>query len=152
MIESNINHPLYVNSQTHIFPCFDCFSWGQRQGGRDWSTVGTDQADWGSHHLRPGRRCGVAGAGPHQALQVWTLTQFYSVHFSQLRISVKSVFYERTIKVWVSVGCYLFDRVLGPQPQTGHTWMCPCFSVVLKATLEARQGPLKSAVSAQKAL
>ena len=35
--------------------------------------------------------------------QVWSLTQFYSVDFSQSRTSVnKCVFYKRTIKVWVS--------------------------------------------------
>ena len=36
-------------------------------------------------------------------VQVWSLTQFYSVDFSQSRIGVnKCVFYKRTIKVWVS--------------------------------------------------
>ena len=35
--------------------------------------------------------------------QVWSLTQFYSVDFSQLRIGInKCVFYKRTIKVCVS--------------------------------------------------
>ena len=35
--------------------------------------------------------------------QVWSLTQFYSVDFSQSRIGVeKCVFYKRTIKVCVS--------------------------------------------------
>ena len=37
------------------------------------------------------------------AQQVWSLTQFYSVDFSQLRIGVnKCVFYKRTIKVCAS--------------------------------------------------
>ena len=36
-------------------------------------------------------------------LQVWSLTQFYSVDFSQPRIGVnKCVFYKRTIKVCVN--------------------------------------------------
>ena len=36
-------------------------------------------------------------------VQVWSLTQFYSVDFSQSRIGVnKCVFYKRTIKVCVS--------------------------------------------------
>ena len=35
--------------------------------------------------------------------QVWSLTQFYSVDFSQSRIGVKKcIFYKRTIKVCVS--------------------------------------------------
>ena len=40
---------------------------------------------------------------PAGALQVWSLTQFYSVDFSQTRIGVKKcVFNKRTIKVCVS--------------------------------------------------
>ena len=36
-------------------------------------------------------------------VQVWSLTQFYSVDFSQSKIGVKKcVFYKRTIKVCVS--------------------------------------------------
>ena len=41
--------------------------------------------------------------GPLPLRQVWSLTQFYSVDFSQSRIGVKKcVFYKRTIKVCVS--------------------------------------------------
>ena len=44
--------------------------------------------------------------------QVWSLTQFYSVDFSQLRISVKKcVFNKRTISRFASV---VVDGVLGP--------------------------------------
>ena len=31
--------------------------------------MGADEADRGPHHLRPGRRGSLAGAGTHQALQ-----------------------------------------------------------------------------------
>ena len=43
--------------------------------------------------------------------------------------------------------------VYGPTRLSRHPWQCPCFSVVvLEATDEASQGPLKGALSAQKAL
>ena len=46
--------------------------------------------------------------------QVWSLTQFYSVDFSQSRISVsKCVFYKRTIKVCVSC-CWLCPGTSAP--------------------------------------
>ena len=46
----------------------------------------------------------------------------------------------------------IFNGVLGTPRPARHTWRCPCFSVVLEATHEASPGPLKGAVSAQKAL
>ena len=52
-------------------------------------------------------------------LQVWSLTQFYSVDFSQSGIGVKKcVFNNRTIKVCVN--CDL-DGVLGPPRLARHT-------------------------------
>ena len=42
--------------------------------------------------------------------------------------------------------------VLGPPPLARHTWGCPCFCVAPEAMHEASQGPLKGAMSAQKAL
>ena len=44
------------------------------------------------------------------------------------------------------------DCVLGPPRLVRHTWRCPCISVFSEATHEASRGPLKGAVSAQKAL
>ena len=77
--------------------------------------------------------------------QVWLLTQLYSIDFSQSGITKKCVFNRRTIKVCVS-----------------YYWRCPgnsaltpdgvLVSEVLKATHEARRGPMKGAVSTQKAL
>ena len=40
---------------------------------------------------------------------------------------------------------------MGPSQLAQHTLWCPCISVVPEATHEASQGPLKVAVSAQKA-
>ena len=80
-------------------------------------------------------------------VQVWSLTPFYSVDFSQSRINVKKcVFNKRTIKA------IDLDGVLGPPRLARHTWLCPCISVVPEARHEASRGPLKGAVSAQKAL
>ena len=46
---------------------------------------------------------GPREATAHKRSQVWSLTQFYSVDFSQSKISVKTcVFNKRTIKVCVS--------------------------------------------------
>ena len=59
-------------------------------------------------HLFEGDELVAAGtdAGvvvPTELLQVWSLTQSYSVDFSQSRIGVnKCVFYKRTIKVCIS--------------------------------------------------
>ena len=46
----------------------------------------------------------------------------------------------------------VLNGVLVPPSLVRHTWRCPCFSVVPEATHEASRGPLKGAVSAQKAL
>ena len=46
----------------------------------------------------------------------------------------------------------VLDGVLRPPRLSWHTLRCPCFSVVPEATNEASRGPLKGAVSAQKAL
>ena len=59
----------------------------------------------------------------------------------------KCVFNKRKIKVCVS----WYDGVLGPPRLARHTWRCLCISVVPEATHEASQGPLKGAMSAQKA-
>ena len=49
--------------------------------------------------------------------------------------------------------CQLFFYcVLSPPRLSPHTWLCPRFSGVLKATHEASRGPLKGTVSAQKPL
>ena len=48
---------------------------------------------------------GYDGVATHH--QVWSLTQFYSVDFSQSRIGVnKCIFYKRTIKICVSCCCW----------------------------------------------
>ena len=44
------------------------------------------------------------------------------------------------------------DAVLGSPCLLQHISMCPCISVLLEAMQEASPGPLKGAVSAQKAL
>ena len=49
--------------------------------------------------------------------QVWSLTQFYSIDFSQSRIGVKKCYSKRTIKVCVSC-C---DGVLEPLCLARHT-------------------------------
>ena len=60
----------------------------------------------GAFILDPMESFSIPGQKPDKypvSEQVWSLTQFYSVDFSQLRISVKKcVFYKRTIKVCVS--------------------------------------------------
>ena len=96
--------------------------------GRNWGVLwGGGWASW------------LLGVGGHEqpvGEQVWSLTQFYSVDFSQSRMGVKKcVFNKHTIRV--SVSCF---------------WRCPWFCVVLEATHEARQGPLKGTVSDQKSL
>ena len=69
--------------------------------------------------------------------QVRSLTQFYFVGFSQPQIGVK--------KVASRFASSVFDLAR-------NTLLCPSFSVVPEATLKASQGPLKSAMSAQKVL
>ena len=78
--------------------------------------------------------------------QVLSLTQLYSFDFSQSRIGVFSTNARSRFVLAV------FDGVLGPLRLARQTWLCPCFSVVPKATYEASQGPLKGTVSAEKAL
>ena len=57
--------------------------------------------------------CGWYLTPPH-SVQVWSLTQFYSVDFSQSRIDVKKcVFNKRTIKVCVSC-CWWCPRTSAP--------------------------------------
>ena len=74
------------------------------------------------------------------------LTQFYSVDFSKSRIiDKKCIFNKRTIKVCVSCSWRC------PGTSVRHTWQCPCFSVVPEATHEARRGPFKGVMLAQKA-
>ena len=52
--------------------------------------------------------------------QVWSLTQFYSVHFPQPRIGEKKcVFYKCTIKVCIA--SVVVDSVLGPPCLERHT-------------------------------
>ena len=50
-------------------------------------------------------------------IEVWYLTQFYSVGFSQSRISVKNVFSTRLASV-------VIGGVLGPLRLASHTWQC----------------------------
>ena len=81
--------------------------------------------------------------------QVWSLTRFYSVYFSQPRLGVKCNFFNnRTINICASYfrKC---PRTFGLAQLTGQ---CPCYSVVSKVTHEASEGLLKGVVSAQKAL
>ena len=51
--------------------------------------------------------------------QVWSLTQFYSVDFSQSRISVKKCVFNKRTKVFVSA---VLDGVLGPTHLAWHTF------------------------------
>ena len=78
-----------------------------------------------------------------------SLTQFHSVDFSQSKISVKKCIFNNAQSRFASA---VFDDVLGPPLLAWHTRRCPFFSVVPEATHEASRGPLKGAVSAQKAL
>ena len=78
--------------------------------------------------------------------QVWSLTQFISVDFWQSRIDVKKcVFNKRTIKVCVSC-CWWCPGTSAPS--AAHLSV----SLHLSSNDEASRGPLKGAVSAQKAL
>ena len=112
-------------------------------------------------HQRPGRVGFVGFEGPvrHKRNdqrpmplhQVWSLTQFYSVDFSQSRIAVnKCVFYKRTSRFASGV----VDGVLGPPHLARHTWRCPCISVVPEAMyvsrLKAREGHHASSKSASR--
>ena len=97
-----------------------------------------------------------AVSGQAQAIkkqrQVWPLTKFHSVDFSQSRSGVKKCnFNKLTIKI---ILCQLFWTfgVLGLLGLAWHTWQNPCFSVVLEARHKASRGPLKGTVSTQKAL
>ena len=63
--------------------------------------------------------------------QVWSLTQFFSVDFSQSRIGVKKCVFNK--RGFASV---VFDGVLGPPHLARHTLLCPCISVVPEATHE----------------
>ena len=78
--------------------------------------------------------------GHQEALELCSITGLviYSILFCwllQARISVKKVFFINTQSRFTSV---VFDGVLGPPCQVGHTWWCTCFSVVPKATHKAR--------------
>ena len=75
--------------------------------------------------------------------QVWSLTQFYSVDFSQSRIGEKSAFSTNAQSRFASV---VVDGVLGPPRLAQYTWRCPCISVVPEAIHEASRGPLKGAM------
>ena len=79
-------------------------------------------------------------------MQVWSLIQFYSIDFSQSRISVeKCVSNQRTIKVCI---CF-FCPCPGTSAPSAHNWQCPCFFGVLEATHEWRalEGRLVSSKS-----
>ena len=64
---------------------------------------------------------------------------------------VPVLFWSQTHNQAVCVSCS-WRRVLGPLRLAWKTWRFPCFSVVTEATQGASRGPLKGAVSAQKAL
>ena len=57
-------------------------------------------------------------ADPAGTQQVWSVTQFYSVDFSQSRISVKSAFSTNAQSRFASV---VVDGVLGPPHQAQNT-------------------------------
>ena len=61
----------------------------------------------------------------------------------------KGVFFANTQFRFASV---VLDAVLGPPRLARHTCRCPSTSGVVDATHKANQGPLKGAVSAQKAI
>ena len=84
-----------------------------------------------------------------RASQVWSLTQFYPVDFSQSRIGVKSAC---STNAQSRFALAVLDGLLAPPCLVRHNWRCPCISVVLQATHMASRGSLKGAVSAQKAL
>ena len=72
---------------------------------------------------------------------VWALSMFGTIKTGAVSTNAQSRF-----------ASVVVEGVLGPPRLVRHTWRCPCFSVVLGATHKASQGPLKGAVSSQKAL
>ena len=65
--------------------------------------------------------CAGAGGGRHaRRHQVWSLTQFYSVDFSQSRISGKQVCFQQTHNQGLFASVVL-DGVLGPSRLARHT-------------------------------
>ena len=133
---------LKINHKKILFLVSSVFSWIGRSPGhrRPFSWYDGGRLFWWSPQAVD--HCGSPRSDANQAR---SLTQFYSVDFSQSRIDVKKcVFNKRTIKVCVSC-CW-------PLRPARHTWLCPCISVVPEATHEASQGPKKGAVAAQKAL
>ena len=83
----------------------DLLALGDGQGGPSLASEVRLQHRLGVGHARVGHEGGhgvegvASGAG---APQVWSLTQFYSVDFTQSRIVKKCVFNKCTIKVFVS--------------------------------------------------
>ena len=123
-----------------------------------WTTdFSTRVTRWGRHSLLASSMRSTQFSGdtppliPSEEAQVRSLTQFYSVGFSQSRIGVEkfviiNAHNQGLRQVFLTVAWE------GPLCLARHTWRCPCFSVVPEATHEASRGPLKGAVSAQKAL
>ena len=64
----------------------------------------------------------------------WSLTQFYSVDFSQSKIGVKRAFSTNTQSRFASV---VFGRSLGPLPLVQHPMNMICIYVVPEAMHEA---------------
>ena len=64
----------------------------------------------------------------------WNISPGAFKPLSQGPMKTSSVFIKHTIKV--SVRCYWW--CLGPWVEGGHTWRCPCISVVLETTYSLR--------------
>ena len=73
----------------------------------------------GHRHVGLGPPLRQVGVDPQAVpAKVWSLTQFYSVDFSQSRISVKSAFSTKAKSRFASV---VVDSVLGPPRLAWHT-------------------------------
>ena len=122
-----------------------------------WTTdFSTRVTRWGRHSLLASSMRSTQFSGdtppliPSEEAQVWSLTQFYSVGFSQSRIGVEKFVIINAHNQGLLSGA--FDGVLGHPRLARYTWQCLCVSVVPGATHEESRGPLKGAMSAQKAL
>ena len=88
--------------------------------------------------------------GLHMAAdQVLSQTQFYTVGFSQSRVSVKRAIVTDTQSRFVSV---VFDGIFGPPPLVPHTFQCLFITEIIEATHNARLRPLKDAHISSKSL
>ena len=98
--------------------------------------------------VRPSRRPAVQTRQGAGVTQILLLTHLILLTFTIKDWCLKVRFQKKQSRFASAV----FDSVLTPPHQAWHIWRCPWFSVHLETTHEASRGPLKGAVSAQKAL